>query len=64
MNGSFAKAATDIHAGDWVDRWLPVWAEPYVRLARDDRPIGTWVLLFPAWWGIALHSQRHRRPRL
>ena len=44
----------DIHAGDWVVRWLPGWAEPYARLARWDRPIGTWLLLFPAWWGIAM----------
>ena len=27
---------TDIHHGDWVDRWLPGWAEPYARLARLD----------------------------
>src|SRR3954462_2040098 len=47
---------TDIHHGDWVDRWLPGWAEPYARLARLDRPIGTWLLLFPGWWGIALAS--------
>jgi len=47
---------SDIHRGDWVERWLPGWAEPYVRLARIDRPIGTWLLLFPAWWGIALAS--------
>ena len=33
---------------------LPDWAEPYARLARWDRPIGTWLLLFPGWWGIAL----------
>jgi 4-hydroxybenzoate polyprenyltransferase len=45
---------TDIHVGDWVDRLLPRWAEPYARLARLDRPIGTWLLLFPGWWGIAL----------
>ena len=32
----------------------PRWAEPYARLARLDRPIGTWLLLFPGWWGIAL----------
>jgi 4-hydroxybenzoate polyprenyltransferase len=64
MNGSFAKAATDIHAGDWVDRWLPVWAEPYVRLARVDRPIGTWLLLFPAWWGIALAAANWPDPLL
>jgi 4-hydroxybenzoate polyprenyltransferase len=29
---------------------------PYARLARLDRPIGTWLLLFPGWWGIALAS--------
>jgi 4-hydroxybenzoate polyprenyltransferase len=45
---------TDIHYGDWVDRRLPGWAEPYARLARLDRPIGTWLLLFPGWWGIGL----------
>jgi 4-hydroxybenzoate polyprenyltransferase len=45
---------SDIRRGDWVGRWLPEWAEPYARLARIDRPIGTWLLLFPAWWGIAL----------
>lgn len=45
---------SDIHHGDWVARRLPGWAEPYARLARLDRPIGTWLLLFPAWWGIAL----------
>jgi 4-hydroxybenzoate polyprenyltransferase len=45
---------SDIRNGDWVGRWLPGWAEPYARLARIDRPIGTWLLLFPAWWGIAL----------
>ncbi len=45
---------SDIRRGDWVERWLPGWAEPYARLARIDRPIGTWLLLFPAWWGIAL----------
>src|SRR5690348_7052284 len=45
---------SDIDRGDWVDRLLPGWAEPYARLARLDRPIGTWLLLFPGWWGIAL----------
>ncbi|HEX5319647.1 MAG TPA: 4-hydroxybenzoate octaprenyltransferase [Stellaceae bacterium] len=45
---------SDIHPGDWVDRLLPDWAEPYARLARWDRPIGTWLLLFPGWWGIVL----------
>jgi 4-hydroxybenzoate polyprenyltransferase len=47
---------SDIRRGDWVERWLPGWADPYARLARLDRPIGTWLLLFPAWWGIAMAS--------
>ncbi|HVH79293.1 MAG TPA: 4-hydroxybenzoate octaprenyltransferase [Stellaceae bacterium] len=55
---------TDIHVGDWVDRLLPRWAEPYARLARLDRPIGTWLLLFPGWWGIALASPRWPSPWL
>jgi 4-hydroxybenzoate polyprenyltransferase len=33
---------------------LPAAALPYARLMRADRPIGTWLLLFPCWWGIAL----------
>jgi 4-hydroxybenzoate polyprenyltransferase len=45
---------TDIRAGDWVDRVVPHALRPYIRLARLDRPIGTWLLLFPCWWGIAL----------
>jgi 4-hydroxybenzoate polyprenyltransferase len=55
---------TDIHAGDWVDRWLPEWVEPYARLARWDRPIGTWLLLFPGWWGITLAAPRWPDPLL
>ena len=47
---------SDIRQTDWVGRLLPVWSQPYARLARLDRPIGTWLLLFPGWWGIALAS--------
>jgi 4-hydroxybenzoate polyprenyltransferase len=62
--GKQAADPTDIHIGDWVDRRLPRWAEPYARLARLDRPIGTWLLLFPGWWGIALASPRWPNPWL
>src|SRR5947207_14178871 len=55
---------SDIDPGDWVARRLPDWAEPYARLARLDRPIGTWLLLFPAWWGIALASPGWPEPVL
>ena len=47
-------AASDIPLGNWVDRYSPDFAKPYLRLARFDRPIGTWLLLFPGWWSIAL----------
>lgn len=49
-----AELRTDIPRGSWVDRWLPAPARPYARLMRLDRPIGTWLLLFPCWWGLAL----------
>src|SRR5262245_48063052 len=52
-NHRMAELRTDIRAGDWVDRLMPQAVRPYIRLARLDRPIGTWLLLFPCWWGIA-----------
>lgn len=38
----------------WVDTRLPAWARPYARLARWERPIGWWLLLWPCWWSAAL----------
>ncbi len=55
---------SDIDRGDWVERWLPSYARPYARLARLDRPIGTWLLLFPGWWGLALAARRWPDPVL
>ncbi len=49
-----STAASDIPRASWLTRLLPAGALPYARLARLDRPIGTWLLLFPCWWGIAL----------
>ena len=45
---------TDIAAGNWVERYVPAVARPYCILARLDRPIGTWLLLWPCCWGLAL----------
>lgn len=44
----------DAPAGNWVDRWLPASIKPYAQLARLDRPIGWWLLLWPCWWSLAL----------
>src|SRR6201994_3763144 len=40
--------------GNWVDTRAPSWSRPYLRLARFDRPIGSWLLLLPCWWSSAL----------
>ncbi|MGA7071405.1 4-hydroxybenzoate octaprenyltransferase [Bradyrhizobium sp.] len=42
--------------GNWVDTLAPPWSRPYLRLARLDRPIGSWLLLLPCWWSAALAS--------
>jgi 4-hydroxybenzoate polyprenyltransferase len=39
---------------NWVDRHAPQDMRPYLRLSRADRPIGTWLLLLPCWWGALL----------
>ncbi|MCC2665632.1 MAG: ubiA [Geminicoccaceae bacterium] len=41
----------------WIDH-LPEWLRPYAVLARWDRPIGTWLLLWPCWWALALAPGR------
>ena len=49
-----AGAVADAVGGNWVDRRAPAWSRPYLRLSRADRPIGTWLLLLPCWWGVLL----------
>ncbi len=48
------ETVADAVAGNWVDRYAPPATRPYLRLSRADRPIGTWLLLLPCWWGLAL----------
>src|SRR5580765_4724205 len=40
--------------GNWVDSLAPSYTRPYLRLARLDRPIGSWLLLLPCWWSVGL----------
>ena len=49
-----AGTVADAPKGNWVDRFAPVATRPYLRLSRADRPIGTWLLLIPCLWAIAL----------
>ena len=52
MSGAAARVADA--TGNWVDTRAPQWSRPYLRLARLDRPIGSWLLLLPCWWSAAL----------
>ena len=58
-DGQVADAVT----GNWVDTHAPAFARPYLRLSRADRPIGTWLLLIPCWWGLALAILGDGSPR-
>ena len=53
---SLARAAGSVAdaTGNWVDTLAPAPLRPYLRLARLDRPIGSWLLLLPCWWSAAL----------
>jgi 4-hydroxybenzoate polyprenyltransferase len=63
---SEAAAPVADSTGNWVDRLAPVWGRPYLRLARLDRPIGSWLLLIPCWWsaGLAAIAAHQHAPRL
>ncbi len=62
MNDDIApdnRLAADIRVADatkknWVDRFMPLWTRPYLRLSRADRPAGTWLLLLPGLYSLAL----------
>jgi len=62
-NGTQSRAdASDIPRAGWVDRLAPALARPWIRLARLDRPIGTWLLLLPCWWSVALATAAGPQP--
>ena len=47
----------------WVDA-MPARYQPYLRLARADKPIGTWLLLWPGCWSIAMVAPAAGLPNL
>ena len=60
MNAGAGRVADS--TGNWVDGFAPAWTRPYLRLARLDRPIGSWLLLLPCWWSLglaAVHAGTH-----
>ncbi|PRY23826.1 4-hydroxybenzoate polyprenyltransferase [Aliiruegeria haliotis] len=51
-NARIPGVVADAVDGNWVDRFSPAVARPYLRLSRADRPIGFWTLIIPSWWGL------------
>jgi len=47
-------SASDIRKDHWLFRLLPAGAHPYLTMIRADRPIGTWLLLIPCLWALAM----------
>lgn len=46
----------DAPKGNWVDRFAPDAAKPYLRMSRLDRPIGYQLLFWPCGFALALAS--------
>jgi 4-hydroxybenzoate polyprenyltransferase len=53
LRGGGGGAAVADRQSGWIDRLPERWRD-YASLARWDRPVGTWLLLLPCWWGQAL----------
>jgi hypothetical protein len=49
-----AEADVDAPPPTWVDRVRPAALVPFLKLARLDAPAGTWLLLWPCAWSLAL----------
>ena len=56
---SQATPADAVPAG-WVEH-APAWLQPWARLARLDRPIGTWLLFWPCVFGLLLGAAADER---
>jgi 4-hydroxybenzoate polyprenyltransferase len=58
-DSNISLKSTDASTSDppmisWVDDYLPTILQPYARLSRMDKPIGTWLLLWPCYWSTAM----------
>jgi len=56
FNERLKTAPEDTVKQNWVNKMSPDFAWGYLQLMRADRPIGTWLLLWPGLWSIMLSS--------
>lgn len=53
-NNAINSTGSDPSMVTWVDDYLPPSVRPYAHLSRIDKPIGTWLLLWPCYWSTAM----------
>lgn len=58
------RIIADASKKNWVDAYVPETVQPYFKLSRIDRPIGTWLLLWPCLWSVALASPPGEGPNI
>ena len=56
MHKFFNDRLIDAQSNNWVDLYIPRGLRPYFKLSRLDRPIGSWLLIIPCWWGVFLST--------
>ena len=56
MHKFFNDKLIDAQSNNWVDLYIPRGLRPYFKLSRLDRPIGSWLLIIPCWWGVFLST--------
>ena len=56
MHKFFNDRLIDAQPNNWVDLYVPKGLRPYFKLSRLDRPIGSWLLIIPCWWGVFLST--------
>jgi 4-hydroxybenzoate polyprenyltransferase len=55
-----SQAPADALPASWVEH-MPARVQPYLRLMRLDRPIGTWLLYWPCVFGLLLGAAADER---
>ncbi len=56
MHKFFNDKLIDAQSNNWVDLYVPKGVRPFFKLSRLDRPIGSWLLIIPCWWGVFLST--------
>lgn len=53
------RMVADALRGSWVHRFLPERFWPFAQLARWERPIGWWLLMWPCQWSLMMAVASH-----